>query len=159
MKMLTTSLAMIATVLGTQASALSCLRPDVARTFQQIAAAEERYVVLLGEFEFRAPPEQSISNDAQGQQVVAQFTGSSLGAAGFVDTAPIELTLQTSCAGPWCGGFPAPETEVLAFVEQTPQGYVLSLGACGGTVFPARTASTVEACMRGERCESGLLSR
>jgi len=135
------------------------LRPDVARTFQQVAAAEERYMVLLGEFDFRAPPQQPVSNDAQSQQITAQFTGSSLGRSGFVDTAPIEVTLMTSCAGPWCGGFPTPETEVLAFVELTSRGYELSLGACGGAVFDARTAAIVEACMRGERCVQGRLTR
>lgn len=153
--MKTVILAASLVALSSQASALSCLRPDVARTFQQIAAAEERYVVLLGEFEFVAPPDQPVSNDAQSQQVVAQFSGSALGAAGFVDTAPIDVKLQTSCAGPWCGGFPAPQTDVLAFVELNPQGYVLSLGACGGTVFAAETAPIVAACMRGEACAEG----
>ena len=159
MKPLTATLSMIAMVLGTQASALSCLRPDVARTFQEVAAAEESYVVLLGEFEFRAPPRQPVSNDAQPQQVIAQFTGSALGGSGFVDTAPLELTLETTCAGPWCGGFPQPETEVLGFVELTPRGYVLSLGPCGGAVFSAVTAPIVEACMRGERCQDGRAIR
>lgn len=138
---------------ASQAAALSCIQPDAARMFQDVAAAEESYVVLLGQFDFTPPPKQAVSNDAQSQQVVATFEGQGLGAGGFVATTPKTVVLQTSCAGAWCGWFPTPGADVVAFVELTQDGYLLSLGACGGSVFEAETAPIVEACMRGETCE------
>ena len=158
MKYLTT-LTFAMTLIASQAAALSCIRPDVARTFQNVAAAEERFVVLFGSFDFPPQRRQPVSNDAEPQQVVATFEDQGLGAAGFVATQPKPVTLQTACAGPWCGGFPTPGQTILAFIEQTDQGDVLTLSACGGLVFDADTAPIVEACMRGEPCEEGPLRR
>jgi len=146
------SVAAAAVVCASQAAALSCIQPDAARAFQNAAEAEESYVVLLGQFDFIAPPKQPVSNDAQPQQVLATFEGQGLGADGFVATQPKSVQLETACAGAWCGGFPTPGADVVAFVELTQDGYLLSLGACGGSVFEAETAPIVEACMRGEAC-------
>lgn len=136
-----------------QAAALSCRQPDAAETFKRLAASEDRYSVLLGTFDFTAPPQQSVSNDAQPQRVVAEFSGQGLAANGFGPIAPTSVTLQTSCAGPWCGGFPRSGSQFLVFVAVTDAGYVATLGPCGGTVFDATFAPIVEACMRGETCE------
>lgn len=144
--------------LGGQANALSCMAPDAALAFQHYAAAEATYVVLLGRFDFVAPPyvEPQDINVPSTQSVVAQFEGQGLGETGFGLTAPRAVTLQTSCLGPWCGGFPSSDAEVLVFVEQTDAGYVLTLGPCGGEVFDPSVAPIVAACMRGERCEGAL---
>jgi len=142
-----------AMVCATQTAALSCIQPDVARTFLNVAEAEESYVVLLGQFDFVAPPKQPVSNNAQSQQVMATFEGQGLGAEGFVATQPKSVQLQTGCAGAWCGWFPTPGEDVLAFVALTDDGYILTLGACGGSVFGVESAPIVEACMRGETCE------
>lgn len=149
------TLAALGVVLAGQASALSCLRPDAADTFQRVAAAEERYVVLLGTFDFVAPPAPEVTdiNSPAPQSVVATFEGQGLAATRFGRVAPLQVTIETSCAGPWCGGFPAAGENVLAFVEQTDDGYVLTMGPCGGSVFAPRVAPVVAACMRGETCE------
>lgn len=147
-----TPLTMILMLAAQQAAALSCLRPDPASAFQNAAAAEARYVVLLGQFDFDAPPEQPFSNDAQGQETVATFRGQGLGPTAFGPTPERSVTLRTSCAGPWCGNFPTPGQDVLAFVQQTDDGYLLTIGACGGAIFDPSTAPVVEACMRGEDC-------
>ena len=148
-----------AIVCASQAVALSCIQPDVARTFQNVAEAEESFVVLLGEFDFVVPPRQRVIIGAQPQQATATFTGQGLGARGFAKTEPKTILLQTSCAGSWCGGFPTPGTEVLSFVELTDEGYVLTLGACGGSVFDPQSAPIVEACMRGDACEGDGIFR
>jgi len=155
----TLSLALGATLIASQAAALSCMQPDPARTFQQVAAAEERYVVFLGTFDFAAPPVQRGRLNAQPQQVTATFQGQGLGAGGFAPTAPVSITLQTSCSGPWCGNFPTRGAEVLTFVEQTDAGYVLTLDACGGLLFDPSAAPIVESCIRGEGCEENAVFR
>jgi len=156
MKRLST-LALTLMLSASQASALSCMRPDVADTFKRIEAADARFVVLLGSFEFPPQPRQPVSNEAQPQQVQATFTGKGLGLDGFAPAADLSVTLATSCSGPWCGTFPTPGRDALVFVEQTEAGYLLRLGACGGMMFGPEIAPIVEACMRGEGCESGEL--
>jgi len=147
---LTTSL--IAVLCASQTAALSCMRPDIADVFQNLDAAEGTYSVFMGSFEFVPPKMQPVSNDAQPQDVNAVFSGQGLGQNGFGPINPVSVKMQTNCAGPWCGGFPTPGVDVLAFVEHTPQGYLLHLGPCGGTVFDTTAAPIVEACMRGEAC-------
>ncbi|MBU2992463.1 hypothetical protein Q4555_08865 [Octadecabacter sp. 1_MG-2023] len=146
------TLAATAALVATQSTALSCMPPDVAQTFQWASEAEESYAVLLGKFSFDAPPQQPVSNDAQPQEVVASFTGQGLAENGFAPTTPTTVTLRTSCAGPWCGGFPNPDSEMLAFVALTDDGYLLTMGPCGGSTFGVDAAPIVEACMRGEVC-------
>lgn len=145
---------LIALVAAGPAQALSCMRPDAARAFQEYAAADETYSVLMGTFDFTAPPPQEFSNDAVGQSVTARFTGQGLAADGFGRVAPMDVTLETLCFGPWCGGFPRSGENVLAFVEHTPDGYVARLGPCGGTLFDVQTASVVASCMRGNTCDA-----
>ena len=147
---LTTSL--IAILCASQAAALSCMRPDVADVFQNLNAADETYSVLMGSFEYVPPPPQPVSNDAEPERAPAIFTGHGLGSDGFGQIEPVSVILQTSCSGPWCGGFPMPGSDVLAFVEHTAQGYILNLGSCGGSVFDAALKPVVEACMRGDDC-------
>ncbi len=149
-------LSALALSVATQASALSCLRPDVVRSYNNAAAADVSFAILLGEFDFSAPAE---NNAEQGQQVTAQFSGQAMTAQGFDAINPMVVDLLTTCSGSWCGHFPAPGTEVLAFAQQTQNGFILSLGACGGSVFGADEAPIVEACVLGQKCEEGAAFR
>ena len=142
-------------LLASQAQALSCLRPDVARTFNWVAAAEESFVVLLGEFSFATGPlKRRAIQDPQSAEYQASFSGSYLGAEGFQPGPPLDLTMNFMCVGPWCGSLSEDEGPILAFVEQTPDGYVLNVDPCFSTAFypTATDIARVEACIRGEGC-------
>jgi hypothetical protein len=144
------------TFVAGQASALSCMRADVARTFHWAADAEERYLVLLGEFTFIEPEVDSADlNDSQSVIVPATFEGSYLGADGFVSGAALDVTLNFNCAGPCFASLESNSGPIMAFIEQTPDAYTLNVGPCYSTVFIQPTPSDierVEACMRGEDC-------
>ena len=150
-------------LIASQSAALSCLQPDVVRSFQWASDAEEAYVVLLGSFTFDAPPS-SQTDDINAPRIVTYqsvFEGQFLGAQGFVPIAPIDVTITHDCAGPWCGSMVA-DQPVLAYVQMTDTAFELSVGPCGGEVFgrPSRQAiDQVEACIRGETCEPGGISR
>jgi hypothetical protein len=151
------SVSVAAILCASQVSALSCVRPDAAREFQWASEAEENYVVLLGAFSFDAPQQdpKADPNNRQSISVPAQFDGSYLGANGFVDSPALDVTLNFDCLASWCGSLP-PEEEFLAFVQETPDGYVLGIGPCFSNVFgdPRNgPMQQVESCMRGEGCE------
>lgn len=150
--MIAASLALLLSV--TQAQALSCLRSDVARTFAWASEADERYVVLLGAFGFtQPPPNQSEGFDANPEQLEATFEGQYLGADRFVSGPPLDVTLSFECLGPWCGSVTSGE-DILAFVEQTSDGFILRVDPCFSTVLLADAVNvqTVESCMRGGPC-------
>lgn len=153
--------ATLAMLMASQAQALSCMRPDVARAFDWASQAEESYVVLLGRLDFEAPAtRRGRPNDPQDLHVAARFTGQSLGVSGFSATAPLDVSLAFTCAGPWCGSMTPSRGDVLAFVERSADGYVLNVGPCGGTTFERPTHAQiqqVESCMRGQACTAAAM--
>jgi hypothetical protein len=141
---------------ATQAAALSCAPVDPIRDFQAAQAAPEIYHVLYGTLSFdpaRMP--QGESPDPQPAPVPARFSGFGLGLEGFTRPVEAPVTLQPTCAGPWCGTF-GPGTALL-FAEVTSAGYVVEIGPCGGGAFDQVSEATLArlaACMRGEVCGS-----
>ena len=149
--------AMIAATAG-QAQALSCLPPDIARTFDWVAAAEERYIVLNGTFSFDALPRTRGGQlDPVTVTLESVFEGNYLGVDGFIDAPRLDVSLAFVCMGPWCGSMRSGD-EVLVFAQQSADGYTVEVDPCYSTVFPSDddTLERVEACMRGEACEETL---
>ncbi len=143
---------------ATQAHALSCWRPDVARSFQLAAQADEAYVILLGTYEFGDVPSSTTGdiNQRRDVEVTAQFSGMFLGENGFQDAPTLDVELAFTCAAAWCGSLQNDGAQVLAFVEQMSDGYRLEIGPCGGQAFTNPTdaqIAQVQACMTGDTCE------
>ena len=142
---------------GTQASALSCLRPDVAEAFNAAAASEDAYVVVHGRFKFTTPPSRDTGNINAPREVsyIAQFDGRYLAEDGFRTAPSLPVTVTHTCTAAWCGQLTA-GVQTLAYLKQTATGYSIDVGPCGGQAFaePSRQdLARVEACMRGDRCE------
>lgn len=154
------ALTLVLSVLAAPALALSCLPPDVARTYKQAEEAEAAYVVVLGRLTFdesRLPEvDMARQQDTPPETLIpARIAGKSLSRAGFGTAFDREITLNARCFGPWCAGARS-GTEYLAFLERTERGYVLSLDPCGGFGFAEPRAEMIErviGCFRGETCE------
>lgn len=141
-----------------QANALSCLRPDPARTFQAAADSTDTYVVLRGSLSFdeKLMPEfDGMSWPGELPTVPALFQGMALGPDGFTIRYQTELLLQPSCAGPWCGGM-YPSDDAIAFARDNGAGvYVIDLGPCPMWVYDTPDAvvvGTITQCMSGGLC-------
>ncbi len=152
--------AVLALALSTgPALALSCLRPDLARTYQQAASAKEVYIIVQGILSFdesKLPVvdyqhQESIPHDTY---IPAQLRGQSLTLDGFDAAFDQPITLNAKCFGPWCAK-PASGLPYLAFLQRTDSGYMLVLDPCGGFGFPepteALTAKAVQ-CFQGGAC-------
>jgi hypothetical protein len=149
-----------AALLPGPALALSCEPADPLSAFGSAEAAPDRYVVLLGRLDFDPAlmPEGGYVEGATGTApapapVPARFRGEGLAARGFAPSPVEAMTLQPSCAGPWCGS--VEPGDWLLFARLTPQGPVVEVGPCGGTVFerpPQAVLDRLAACMRGEAC-------
>ena len=142
--------------------ALSCMAPDVAKTYARAAEADESYVVVRGRLTFDAT--QLPKTDWQNQQatpphtpIAARITGQALSLTGFDLPFERDITLDVQCFGPWCAGA-APETDYLGFLEQRETGYVLVLDPCGGMGFANPTPEMldrVKTCFQGGPCVLG----
>ena len=157
-------LAIIALVLAaSQAHALSCMRPDVATSFQRFAASEKSYVVLLGQFNFdksllpKAPDDNP--NDTRPNTFIpATFAGKSLSRAGFVNDFTTQLTVNATCLGPWCSGMSS-DVNTVAFVEKRGSDYTLTISPCGGAAFAKPSPQDLKVltrCLQGKTCEPAL---
>jgi hypothetical protein len=147
------ALALIATV--SQAAALSCLAPDMARDFQRIAASDKSYVVLNGTFTFAARPARGDETRPETQSFASKFTGQLLTGGGFTDDiADVLITINSNCAASWCGEI-VPDANYIAFVEQDGRKLTLQAEACPAYAFREPTAEMVkqiENCAAGKSC-------
>lgn len=152
------------TALASPAQALSCLRPDVARTFQQAAASPHSYIVVRGTLSFDAgqlPETRDVNGmpgkKAQTTELPARINGRFLSQQGFVETFDRQIILRAICLGPWCAE-PSSGVEYLAFLRNTPKGYMLEMNPCGGMAFAKPTNAILNqavSCIRGQACTPG----
>lgn len=145
---------------GTQAAALSCSMPDPVRTYLDYLEEGGDFAVLHGNLFFdvsllplKGPTDgPGPGGDTEMPPIPALFDGAVLGPAGPMGTAPPALLLQPVCFGQYCGY--ASEGPHVLFARTTPDGHVVRLGLCGGTVFEPDpdTLARLGACLRGEDC-------
>ncbi|MCP3971530.1 MAG: hypothetical protein GY717_14675 [Rhodobacteraceae bacterium] len=132
-------LALLAVLMPTTASALSCIPPDPVGLFQQAYQAAEPYMVVYGSFDgtrmdaLRPGYPGGYNENALPHQDISGlvFTGKALTRRGFTHRFRKPVTLRLSCIGPWCTGLPGGEN-MLAFLEVLPGGFLLDINACGG---------------------------
>ena len=140
--------------------ALSCIRPDVARSFQSMESSRDVYMIVHGQLDF--DPSALPRGDKSGQtqtpartRLQARLRGVSLGWAGFEHPFDRPVTLIAQCHGPWCAN-PEAGGMYLAFVKRTQEGFELWTSPCGGRAFPdpgEAQLSVAHQCLRGKRCQ------
>lgn len=153
-------LIVMALILPMQAAALSCLRPSVERSYAQVAAAQETYVVAEGRLTFDA---RKLPRDSSGSvkppeltRISARLVGKSLSSNGFSVPFDQPVMLEVACFGPWCG---RAETggQVLAFLKRSKGAYTLQINPCGGRAFAnpkAKMLKQVLACHTRGNCKA-----
>jgi hypothetical protein len=152
MKTLITA-AVLSALTVTQATALSCLKPDVAEAYQTAATSALSYVVLKGTFAFTPPPE---TDEIKDKTIETKFEGRLLTSAGFTQqvSAPVEVNLR--CLSQWCANI-QPDTEYIAFVENdNGEKLTFDVDPCYGLAFFEPTqedTKRVENCAQGGACE------
>ena len=135
-----------------QAAALSCAAPDIARDFQRIADSDKTYVVVNGTFSFAARPPRGEDQSPQTQSYAAKFNGTLLTGNGFTDEiSDVLVTINSNCAGSWCGDI-TPDAQYIAFVEQNARVLTLQAEACPSFAFSEPTQDMID---RLETCAAG----
>ena len=140
-------------VLAGPAFGLSCKAPNFAEDFNRIAAVEEVYSVAYGQLREVGivPP----AVDGEPRSVKMRFVGRMLGQLGFGETGTVDVTVNTTCAGSFCGPLPTTQTPLLAFLEHGDGGMTLRSAACAPDyhINPSLgQVSAIRACMRELNC-------
>lgn len=140
-------------LIGQHASALSCMKPNLAQSFNHYADAEETFVIAKGTIRYTEP----VPKYKQGKprSVRAELSGGLLGLSGFGEDQSVPITVKTDCIHVWCGAMPRPNQEIITFLEKTPAGYVMTNGACPGVFQPDpsdREIRIVQSCLKRGAC-------
>lgn len=151
-------LSVMLAVLASPAVALSCLRPDVVRSYHQAAGAEEHYVVVHGELRFDQSrlPDAELNDSPPSTRIAAKLSGHALSNGTFSHPFDRSIKLDVLCFGPWCGVAKS-GVDYLAFLEVREGGYILKINPCGGQAFAEPTPEMlrqVEQCNAGGPCKT-----
>ena len=147
--------ALIATLFLTlpgTANALSCARPDVARSFHIANKASETYLIVLGEIEYLG---KSLRKSTRPETRKARLRARAITRTGFSAWLDRDITVNITCAGPWCGSIPQGE-RLLIFLRQSAAGDVIDAQPCAQFVFtdPGQAEMrTLRSCLSGGHCE------
>ena len=129
------------------AQALSCARPDFARSFDEFHAAPERYWLVYGTIAPAAPlPEVKAKDGAEEAVFTAPFhlDGQRLTGHGLSGRMSTAIKVEVGCWLEWCGGFPDLPQKTLMFLREDADGLVLSIGPCGGPFHHGATRAQVD---------------
>lgn len=145
--------ALVAGLTASQASALSCLRPDVAQAFLDASSADQTYVVLKGAFDFAPLPKKE---KPTAETVAATFSGRLLTGTGFTQKVSAPVQIELTCSGMWCAEM-EPQQEMIAFVQNlNDEKLVFEVGPCYELAFVEPSQEDVkrlENCAQGGACE------
>ncbi|MDU8929559.1 hypothetical protein RXV86_19385 [Alisedimentitalea sp. MJ-SS2] len=134
------------------ALALSCARPDMARSFQFADDAEGTYHLLLGEIEYT---ESKLLAPTEPETLKARLRARGITRTGFSAWIDRDVTVNITCAGPWCGSVPENE-RLLIFLRQDGADWVIDAPPCGGFVFvdPGQAEMRIlRSCLSGGSCK------
>ena len=141
-----------------QAAALSCLPPDVVRTYREVDADSARWGAVVGRLDFdesRLPQPDRREVSPPQTEIRAQLIGHSLTPEGWTRPFQQNVTLRVQCIAAWCAT-PVSGRTYLAFVKREGARRVVIADPCGTTLFPRparRDLDRLQSCFAGGRCE------
>ncbi len=141
----TLSFAVAMGMIAGQASALRCITPTVAETFERTQASPFSYVIVLGSFDISETVAAGDIASTHGKpyDLNVQFSGQAFGAHGFAPIGNLSVRVFVQCISVWCGYPPNSDGLALAFLRMDDAGYALDTGPCGGDVFAQVSAQDI----------------
>lgn len=137
------------------AHALSCLRPDAVRLFEQARNAEETFFIVKGQVSLLEDPNPP-TDPKKPTRTRAMIEGSALTHQHFQAPFAREVTLETTCAGIWCGSLEDLDGELIMAIQTSGGMLSLRIGPCGGDQVRWDQASEdrLLACYRDGNCKT-----
>lgn len=122
------------------AAALSCLRPDIARSYDWADERPEPFVLALGSLVRAGPdtPDGPVSDNPQDRvsySFPARFDGRLATADGFTVERAFDVTVEVQCESVWCGGESLSDYGLYFLRRDGEDTHALEAGLCGGFFF------------------------
>lgn len=140
-------------VLASQAAALSCMKPNIGRTFNYVQESSDIFSMALGTVTAKGVIPKY--KDGKARHIPSKFKGIFLGPNGQTEEREVDITVDAICLAHWCGGFPETEKDMLVFLKKTDAGYRLESGPCDGhyKIGPTpKEVRSLQKCMRRGKC-------
>ena len=148
-------------MLATPASALSCMRPNIATGFNWAQDSKDTFVIAVGTLTqtgVLVAPSEEINGGlslpkpgAYSADMDAQFLGQKGLGEGYV--VPIEV--HEECVAHWCGVFPPEDQELIMILRKDGDDLILDSSPCQGSYQANPTAKiikTLRSCMKKGHC-------
>ena len=143
-----------------QVGALSCMRTSIEDSFNLYSESTETYIMVLGKLVNKRAivpaKESTATGEARGESYTADFIGQMATRSGFDREVKLTVAVSGTCAAVWCGRVSS-DVQMLGFLQETPYGYKLTDGPCGGAVFynvDKQMKRKALRCMRGGVCKA-----
>lgn len=122
------------------AAALTCIRPEIARSFDWADERPEAFVLALGSLVRTGPntldgPPSDNPLIRVGYSFPARFDGMLATANGFSRAAVLDVTVEVDCRSAWCGGDSLSDHGLYFFRRDGAEDHALEAGLCGGFFF------------------------
>ncbi len=156
------SLALAACIgLSTPAWSLSCLRPDIVRTFEMARDSDAGFWIVQGELlpngpiATPTPDKDGRYKENASATTAATFTGKGLQLDGSYAAFSRKIDVTIQCFAHWCGAAPL-GTKVFAAIEVKDTGPELILDPCDSRVVPYSNEANQRLlqCVQNNRCLS-----
>ena len=146
---------MIASLAG-PALALSCMRPDAVRLYEQARDSEDLYSMVIGTVTPNAPIVAPTAQGRKTSETPVTLSGRSLTNAGFTGAFDQTVTLRLSCLSVWCADAPEFEDEVLVTLRHEQDNLVIDVSPCPANALPANAddEARILNCHRFEKCDA-----
>lgn len=131
----------IALLAAGPAAALTCMRPEIANSFERADTRPEPFVIALGRLIRTGAdvpgdvPTTGGQLDRMPYQFPARFEGRLAGANGFMTERGFDVTVEIGCISAWCGGESLSDYGLYFFRHDEQGRYALEANPCGGFLF------------------------
>lgn len=127
-------------VVAAPAMALTCLRPDIARSYDWADSRPDPFIVALGSLVRTGPdtPDGTASDNPQGPasySFPARFEGMVATPDGFTQERVLDVTVEVQCRSVWCGGPSLSDYGLYFLRHDAGDAHALEAGLCGGFFF------------------------
>ncbi len=135
--------------------ALSCLRPDAVRLYEQARDSEDAFYIVRGRIDVTGPISEPDPTKGTPGHTQARFTGELLASQDFGAEFDRDINIISTCAGPWCGNPAGMEGDLIAAIRVDDAELSLASGPCGGDMvaWSDDAAARLLACHREGLCE------
>lgn len=130
-----------------QAHALSCAPPNLAESFNYFQSSSSVYQIAVGTMKTDLASLPAFK-DGTPRKTTARFQGRFLSKKGLGSQKTGKVTVRSTCAASWCGGFANFDKPTIFFLRKSGSSYTLISSPCPDSAITPYTKARIELLQR-----------